>query len=502
MRRTPDPPGRPAGAPGDEDRRLLAGAALAYGALFVLWVALRPGPAGQREVLSDLAPLPIGLAAWVTAWRTGRGAGEAGRAWRRIGLSFLLWWAGDLLWFLQEAVLHRTPFPSPADLFYLCSYPMLASGLLALPGAPRRPSERAKAALDALTVLLAGAMVVWYLVVGPLVHGGGVNSLATVLNVAYPVGDLVLVFGVAAVLLGRRWADRPLWLLLAGVLALVVADVAYARLSLTGAYRGGDWPDAAWMAAQCLFVVAAVAQRRQADRPAVRVPRPVAGVSHLPYAAVALGYGLLFVVGRREAAYPLDGLLVCAAAITAVVMTRQIRVTAENTRLLAQLRQLAEVDGLTATLNRRSLFETGEPLVARAAHAGRPLTVLMIDLDHFKAVNDTFGHAAGDEVLAEVARRMRLELRDADVVGRYGGDELAAVLPDCTAGEGLEVAERIRASVAAAPVTTADGWVSVSLSIGVAEATGQADLTAVLARADAALYQAKAAGRGCTKPAA
>lgn len=489
----------PAGDDGGGSGALVGWAAAGYALVFLLWVALRVGTPVHRELLSDLAPLPMGLAAGVLAWRAGwgGGGGEAEQAWRRIGCSFLLWWLGDVLWFGQEILLKRPPFPSPADACYLASYPVLAWGLLSLPGALRRRSDRVKAALDALTVLLAGAMVVWYVVVGPLVHAGD-GAVATVLDVAYPVGDLVLLFGVAAVLLGRQGADRALWLLLGGVAALVVADVAYARLSLSDAYHGGDWPDAGWMAAQALFVLAAVTQRRRGTQPAPGTARPPAGVSHLPYAAVVLGYALLFVVGRREAAYPLDGLLVGAAAITAVVMARQIRVTAENTRLLAQLRHLADVDSLTAILNRRSLFELGDRLVDRAAHTGRPLTVVMIDVDHFKAVNDRFGHAAGDDVLVEVALRTKQQLRDTDVVARYGGDELVVVMPDCGVEEGFEVAERIRRAVVARPFLTAEGVVDATVSVGVAAAAGAADLAAVLGRADGALYEAKAAGRACT----
>lgn len=474
--------------------------AVAYSALFLLWSVLT-APSPQRQLLSDLAPLPIGLVAWMAAWWAGRRAGTdtvSRNAWQRVAGSFLLWWLGDLLWFTQEVVLRRPPFPSPADLCYLLSYPVLAWGLLSLPGAPRRRSDRIRVGLDAVTVVLAGSMVIWYLVVGPSIRNGS-DLVATVLNVAYPVGDLVLLFGVAVVLLGREGRNRWLWLLLGGVTALVAADVAYARLSLSDSYAGGDWPDTFWMWAQCLFVMAALHQGRRPDRAAGEMDVRVGGVSNLPYGAALLGYGLLFFVGRDHASYPLNGLLVGAGAITAVVMARQIRVSRENARLLYKLHELAEIDGLTSILNRRSFLEAGERLLTGAARVARPLTVLMIDVDHFKSVNDTFGHAAGDGVLAEVATRTMGQLRETDVVGRYGGDEVAVVMPDCDLGEGLEVAERIRRAVSASPVVTADRSVRVSLSVGVAEADGSADLTAVLARADAALYRAKEAGRDCTR---
>jgi len=490
--------------PGDSSRggsRALAWVAGAYCAVFVLWVALHPGGPESRELLSDIAPLPLGLAAWAAALHAGRrGAGDVRtrRGWRGIAVAFFLWWLGDAVWFAQEVVLQRPPFPSPADLCYLASYPVLAFGLLSLPGAPRRRAEWLRVTLDAVTVLLAAAMVVWYLVVGPSIRSAP-GALATTLNVAYPVGDLLLVFAVTVVLLGGQRRERSLWLLLAGTGALVVADVAYARLSLSDSYVGGDWPDAFWTLAQLLFVVAATRRphRQHTSAPARRGGQ--VGVSNLPYAAVVLGYGLLFAVGRSQATYPLNGLLVGAGAITAVVMARQIRVTVDNGRLLGQLHHLAEIDGLTSILNRRTFLEVGEHVLAWAADSSCPVTVLMIDVDHFKAVNDTFGHAAGDEVLAMVAGLTKAQLRETDVVGRYGGDELAVVIPECGVAQGLEVAERIRQAVAAAPILTSDGAVWADLSVGVAEAGAATDLPTALARADSALYLAKEAGRGCTR---
>jgi diguanylate cyclase len=472
----------------------------AYTLGFVLWALLGGGGADQRELLSDVAPLPIGLLVPLLAWRASTRAGDGAtrRAWRLIAVAFALWWAGDVAWFVLEAVLHQAPFPSPADAGYLGFYPLLALGLLALPSAPRSRAEGVKVALDALTVLLAAAMVVWYLVVEPVVHSGS-DDLATVLSVGYPVGDLVLLYGLVTTLL-RRPGDRPLWLLVGAVSAFVVADVAYAHLSLSGSYAGGDWPDAFWMLAQCLALWAALVQARHPG-PAILSDggaNPSGRVSLLPYAAIVIGYGLVVAVGHDVAGASFDGLLLGAAAITGVVVTRQIRVAAENARLLAELHHLAEVDGLTDALNRRSLFAAGERLLRRAQRLGRPLSVLMIDVDHFKAVNDTHGHGAGDDVLAAVAARTVAHVRSADLVGRYGGDELAVVMPDCGVEEAYEVAERIRDAVAATPIPARSGQIAAAVSIGVSNAEHGDPLAAVLGRADDGLYQAKRAGRGRT----
>jgi len=120
----------------------------------------------------------------------------------------------------------------------------------------------------------------------------------------------------------------------------------------------------------------------------------------------------------------------------------------------------------------------------------------MLDVDFFKHINDRCGHAAGDEVLTVVARRCQSELRSIDVLGRYGGDELVALLPDAGMVDAVAVAERVRRAVADEPVVTDVGELEVNVSVGVATAaSGATSLRALLAQADAALYAAKANGR-------
>jgi diguanylate cyclase (GGDEF)-like protein len=120
----------------------------------------------------------------------------------------------------------------------------------------------------------------------------------------------------------------------------------------------------------------------------------------------------------------------------------------------------------------------------------------MLDVDYFKHVNDRLGHAAGDEVLSVIARRCQEELRSIDVIGRYGGDEFAALLPEAGPADAFAVAERLRQLIAAAPVLTEAGPVDVRVSVGVATATaGGASLRQLLGQADAALYRAKGLGR-------
>jgi diguanylate cyclase (GGDEF)-like protein len=119
----------------------------------------------------------------------------------------------------------------------------------------------------------------------------------------------------------------------------------------------------------------------------------------------------------------------------------------------------------------------------------------MLDIDKFKNINDTYGHGVGDEVIRTVAARLRAAVRNSDVLGRYGGEEFAVVLPDHE-GDAPALAERMRAAVAATPISTPAGLIPVTISVGLtALAAGDGSLDQVLARADHALYQAKEAGR-------
>jgi diguanylate cyclase (GGDEF)-like protein len=342
-------------------------------------------------------------------------------------------------------------------------------------------------------------MAIWYLVISPTVAQHQAHWLDKVLNVAYPVGDLVLVFGVAMLLLRRpaRGMAAALRLLVCGAALFVVADVTYARLNLSNSYNGPGAPDIFWMFALTAFLTAGAVQWRLGspaeDEAADLAPMRV---SKLPYGALAIGYGFMIWVAARQASSPLNGLVLGAVGLTLLVAARQMTAQQENMRLTQALVELATVDPLTALHNRRSFFQIADREWDRASRSGAPLTALMVDVDFFKHINDRCGHAAGDEVLISVARRCQAELRSIDVLGRYGGDELVALLPDSGTVDAVAVAERVRRAVADEPVLTDLGPCEVHVSIGVATAaSGATSLRALLSQADAALYAAKANGR-------
>jgi diguanylate cyclase (GGDEF)-like protein len=161
------------------------------------------------------------------------------------------------------------------------------------------------------------------------------------------------------------------------------------------------------------------------------------------------------------------------------------------------LREQAMHDSLTHLLNRRASLDFLLSELVRAKREHHPLSVMMVDIDFFKSVNDRFGHMGGDEVLCEVARRLRKSARTYDLVGRFGGEEFLVVSPGCGNAGCLTQAERLREVVSSRPITFKDISATVTISMGVATTLdpGRQNMDALLAAADKALYRAKANGR-------
>jgi diguanylate cyclase (GGDEF)-like protein/PAS domain S-box-containing protein len=162
---------------------------------------------------------------------------------------------------------------------------------------------------------------------------------------------------------------------------------------------------------------------------------------------------------------------------------------------LARSQELARTDFLTGLPNRRHFYEIADHELVVAERYSKPLSVVLFDADTFKSVNDRFGHAVGDEVLRQISAAARSSLRAADVVARHGGEELAVLLPHTTGAAALDVAEQLRAAIAAVVVPDERGPVRITVSAGVAELRPGEGLDGVISRADQALYAAKAAGR-------
>ena len=167
----------------------------------------------------------------------------------------------------------------------------------------------------------------------------------------------------------------------------------------------------------------------------------------------------------------------------------------ENARLFQHIQQLATIDSLTDISNRRHLFELGNLEFVRANRFRRALSVIMIDIDNFKRVNDQFGHAAGDQVLAELAKLLRAVVREVDIVGRYGGEEFTIILPETSVQQATEIAERLRIKINQTFPPDIKDTPNFTVSIGVAEYNAELpSFESLVELADKALFAAKRSG--------
>ena len=220
-------------------------------------------------------------------------------------------------------------------------------------------------------------------------------------------------------------------------------------------------------------------------------PLDAAARQHLE--AVLSGFAVLWLAG-------LGGITLAAGRLA-----RRVRQRSDAEAALevanARLEEMAATDTLTGLWNRRRLFEMAQHEFNRGLRRKAPLTALMIDIDHFKAINDTHGHLFGDRVLVEVARLLKDAMRAADIVARYGGEEFVVLMPDARLAEGAACARRICESAAGLAVSDGKESARVTVSIGAAESAegGAATPEDLLRQADAALYAAKAAGRNCVR---
>jgi diguanylate cyclase (GGDEF)-like protein/PAS domain S-box-containing protein len=322
---------------------LTAGLA-AYAAVFLVWsVAPLDLPPATRTLVGDAAFLPPGILVALLAWRASTSHGlsrEARRAWIWLGVAYLAFWLGDALYFYYDLV-NEVPYPSLADAAYLAYYPLLLVGLVSFPRVLRSGAERLRFALDAATVALGGAMVVWYFVLGPIAAAGSTDVTEMLLAISYPVGDLVLLLGLAIIALRapRELPRRALLLLLSGLLVSLAADLAYAVQTLDGTYESGRWVDSTYIIAWALLGASAYFAYAR-PHPENDAPPSAAtaadGVPLLPYLAVALGYGMLLAAIGTAWSPTVFGLVIGAGGLTALVVARQVTAVRENVRLVAE----------------------------------------------------------------------------------------------------------------------------------------------------------------------
>jgi diguanylate cyclase len=464
-------------------------------------------------IVDDAAQLAAGLSAATLCWWTSRRLTGVERTWRRLmAVGMLGWSVGQAFWSWYQ-IFSDTPLPSPsvADIGYLTMPVLALPALLALDIEPPRHSGQV-VRRDRLVFSLDGAIVVgslfvltWATALGSVVHAETPNVPALAVAIAYPLTDLVLVVIVVLLIAtGRvpRQLRPQLWLLGSGLVAISVSDSIYAYLVSSGADEMAPLTNAGLIAGPLLIAVAALAT---ADAwPSARHLRPRVAVDRahllLPYALVALTGAV--VAGQIAVGSKIDAVeATVAGAVLVLVLVRQVVTLLENAALLervsaaqAELAHRAHHDPLTGLANRTLFDEQLNHAIERHRAFGWPFALIVVDLDDFKVVNDTFGHATGDYLLSAVGQRLRRCVRGGDTVARLGGDEFAIVID----GDSGLVAERILAALRQ-PFRIDGHIVALGGSLGVvAPQRREAGITAeaLVHRADSAMYNGKRRGKG------
>jgi two-component system cell cycle response regulator len=410
--------------------------------------------------------------------------------WLLLGASQLVYFAADSTFYFAHYVLGSKAFPAPADALYLAHYPLVVAGLTLLIRR-RTPGRDLPGLLDASVLAVVAALLSWLFLIAPTARFDS-PTLAKATSLAYPVMDLALLAVALRLMLGVGRRPAPFFLLSGNLLLIFTADTLYSYQQLEGTYHTGNGLDAIWLVGN--LALGAAALHPTMNRLAERSPTTDTGLGPTRtvalFAAALVAPAILLVQDIRGS---LRDVPVTAAACALLFALTLIRMTG----LVADQRRLAITDALTGLRTRRHLEAQLPVEIVRARRAGDSVALFIVDVDHFKSVNDRFGHPAGDRALTEIAARLRAASRDGDVLARYGGEEFALLSRNVAADELAVVAERLRARVADAPIHLACGaTVAVTVSVGTASCPLHTDdPTDLVAMADRALYRAKSQGR-------
>jgi len=408
-----------------------------------------------------------------------------------LGISLLCWAAGDIVLTIQSLGGATPPSPSIADGFYVAFYPVTYFALMLLLRSSVKRFSLASWLDGAVAGFGAAAVCATFAFKDVLHHAGG-SAAGVAVNLAYPVGDILLlglVVGSAAIVPGKR---KLPWLLLAAGYGLNAIGDIFNVLGSTS-FAGTLFNDIAWPVA-ILLVSIAVWVRPPAGRPVLSEEAP--GFA-LPAAAAGSALVILFV----GSLHPVGRVSLGLAAATLVVAGARSALSLVGLRTLTEQRRRESItDQLTGLGNRRALFQLLDEIASEHGSAdedaqARSLAFMFIDLNRFKEVNDSFGHATGDELLRQLGARLEHSLRSSDLVVRLGGDEFALVLLDAGADYAATVAGRVAAEIEQ-PFALDAVRAQIGAAIGIAvfpdDATGPADLVRC---ADLAMYRAKVAGK-------
>ncbi len=446
-----------------------------------------------EKVLSSVLLLSVYASFVVLAFslsRDPRLGHQAHQGWFLLGCASICTAIAEAIWFYRDSILKVDPFVSAADIFFLCYYPLTLAGVLSFPYAARTPKERTTLYLDLAIVMTASSMALSYFILSPS-YFSAAEALDAIVALAYPVGGVLLLTAVVGLI--QSSAKKTTWWVLfflgSGMLLNAIADAGMAYFEIREIPYKMPYMNILWMlAAVCLLGAAAWQRVIGEPLPAIFVEEPSSRRllfrRALPYVATFVGILVLFLAFRRGQTEHPEPVLFQAIILIGLVLLRQHLVIRENERLYKEMERLAITDSLTGLYNRHFANETLRLEFQRARRYGWPLSILMIDLDGFKELNDRLGHLRGDEVLKKIAGLLAEQVRTSDLLARFGGDEFIAILPQTEEEGALIVMEKLAEAVNG---KTFQGS-KLSVSIGMSNIRPELKLEEMLEESDRNLY--------------
>jgi diguanylate cyclase (GGDEF)-like protein len=465
-------------------KTLPVGAVPVLAAVMALPTSVAPG-----SVLAQVTYTVAFGAFVVLAWLgVRRRSGRTRVAHALMAGALTVWLCGDLLYAALIWAFGDLGAVSAADVLWVLGYPLLAAGMV-LKVRLRAPGRLREAALDVLAMATVVAALFWQFMVAPEVTGNTM-SLAVLFSAFYPFGDVLLFAAGALMVLSPGERAGSTRYLVAALTITFAGDVTISSASLVFPEYDTGRLDGLLLVANGLFAAALW----QPEGTRTGAAQPDAPRLH-PARVVFLGVALLALpaindVRIADAVVGRVTMLAAMVLLTVIVLIRFTLVVREQERVRAALAHRATHDQLTGLVNRQELH-TRLTAVLQQPTGGGPV-VHFLDLNGFKPVNDRYGHAAGDFVLTEVARRLRAAVRATDTVARLGGDEFVVVSD--TVEDAAVITARLRSAVTA-PLRYGDHDLRIGVSVGQASTSGldQPTSDALLAAADADMYREKSA---------
>ncbi|MEA2494900.1 MAG: hypothetical protein QOJ29_2811, partial [Thermoleophilaceae bacterium] len=455
------------------DRVLLVAGVLAFVWLCAFAVAtiLTGTSSHAGKIVGDglflLPEAPVPILALLAARRQ---QGRSRLFWLLLAGFAVLWISADTVWSVLDVTRDDVPDVSAADPLYISSYVFALAAMVV--GVRILWSRMIRSLLDAAVIAVALVVGGWHWLISPLIHADH-TSLGLGVSLSYPVLDIVTVFLLVTLIVAAETVILPSVALVAASFVVVsLTDALYTYfVTIRGNDRAGTLLNIGWEAQALLFGLGCLVALRHRSDATPRQTEPH-DIGLLPLLAGGIG---AFVIAGIEVRHgdEMDATLIAGFAFAALVARLMLtahtkgELARELERALTEQERLAISDALTGLHNRRFFDQALELEVARAERANASLGLLILDLDHFKWINDRYGHQAGDDVLVEVARRLEPVVRSGDLFARYGGEEFVVLLPDTAPARVREVAERCRRAVSSRPFVTQSGLqLAVTVSVG------------------------------------